>query len=218
MLFRSQQSAALGVSVRLALLGQHRLAAVHAGEGKFGVCFIDDALQCGPVAQQPIDLVHLRKEMEGLLVDADTQFPAGGVGGGMGQADKGRAAGCREDRAGLARQQPVLAATCTIFLLSLAGIPLTGGFFAKYYMLSSVVSTGHFLWLVIFSVLCAAVSVYYYFRVIQAMYFKEGDGATEEAPSAGFKGLLVVVAVLILLLGIFPQALLNQLYAIVYTW
>ncbi len=41
---------------------------------------------------------------------------------------------------GLARQQPVLAATCTIFLLSLAGIPLTGGFFAKYYMLAAVVS------------------------------------------------------------------------------
>jgi NADH-quinone oxidoreductase subunit N len=119
---------------------------------------------------------------------------------------------------GLARQQPLLAATCTIFLLSLAGIPLTGGFFAKFYMLSAVLQTGHFLWLVIFSVLCAAVSVYYYFRVIQAMYFKEGDGATEEAPSAGFKGLLVVVAALILLLGIFPQALLSQLYGIVYTW
>ena len=57
---------------------------------------------------------------------------------------------------GLAKSQPVLAATCTIFLLSLAGIPLTGGFFAKYYMLSSVISGGKFLWLVIFAVLCAA--------------------------------------------------------------
>ena len=119
---------------------------------------------------------------------------------------------------GLAKQQPLLAATCTIFLLSLAGIPLTGGFFAKYYMLSAVLQTGHFLWLVIFSVLCAAVSVYYYFRVIQAMYFKEGDGTTEEAPSAVFKGLLVVVAALVLLLGIFPSVLLNQLYTVIYTW
>jgi NADH-quinone oxidoreductase subunit N len=119
---------------------------------------------------------------------------------------------------GLARQQPVLAATCTIFLLSLAGIPLTGGFFAKYYMIMSVISTGHYLWLVIFAMLCAAVSVYYYFRVIQAMYFKEGDGTTEVEPGAGFKGLLVVLAALVILLGVFPQSLLDQLTRFVYTY
>lgn len=119
---------------------------------------------------------------------------------------------------GLARQQPVLAATCTIFLLSLAGIPLTGGFFAKYYMLSSVIASGHYLWLVIFAVLCAAVSVYYYFRVIQAMYFKDGDGTTEREPGTGFKGLLVVMALIVLVLGVFPQALLGQLTKLIYTW
>jgi NADH-quinone oxidoreductase subunit N len=119
---------------------------------------------------------------------------------------------------GLARRQPLLAATCTIFLLSLAGIPLTGGFFAKYYMLSAVLQTGHFLWLVIFAVLCAAVSVYYYFRVIQAMYFKEGEADTEETPSPVFKGLLVVTAALILLLGVWPQGLLGMLTRILYTW
>jgi NADH-quinone oxidoreductase subunit N len=119
---------------------------------------------------------------------------------------------------GLAKRHPVLAATCTIFLLSLAGIPLTGGFFAKYYMLLSVVSTGKYLWLVIFAVLCAAVSAYYYFRVIQAMYFKDGDGGTETEPSAGFKGLLVLLAALVLVIGVFPQVLLNQLYSMIYTW
>ena len=119
---------------------------------------------------------------------------------------------------GLARKQPVLAATCTIFLLSLAGIPLTGGFFAKYYMLTSVIATGKFMWLVIFAVLCAAVSVYYYFRVIQAMYFKEGDGATEAEPSSGFKGLLVLLAALVIVLGVFPQTLLDQLTRFIYTW
>lgn len=118
---------------------------------------------------------------------------------------------------GLAKQQPLLAATCTIFLLSLAGIPLTAGFFAKYYMLASVIQTGHFFWLVIFAVLCAAVSVYYYFRVIQAMYFKEGDAqALELRP--GFKGMLVLVAALVLLLGVFPQVLLDKLHTLVYTW
>ena len=118
---------------------------------------------------------------------------------------------------GLARHQPLLAATGTIFLLSLAGIPLTAGFFAKYYMLSAVLNTHHYLWLVIFGVLCAAVSVYYYFRVIQAMYFKDGD-PQEMAPGPVFKGLLVVVAALILLLGIFPQVLLTQLTTMIYTW
>jgi NADH-quinone oxidoreductase subunit N len=118
---------------------------------------------------------------------------------------------------GLAKHHPVLAATCTIFLLSLAGIPLTAGFFAKYYMLSAVIQTGHFFWLVIFAVLCAAVSVYYYFRVIQAMYFKEGDAQVIEV-RGGFKGLLVLVAALILLLGMFPQVLLDRLYTMVYTW
>src|SRR3954452_9271564 len=67
---------------------------------------------------------------------------------------------------GLAKTQPVLAATNTIFLLSLAGIPLTAGFFAKYYMLAAVIKTGSYMWLVIAGVLFAAISVYYYFRVI----------------------------------------------------
>jgi NADH-quinone oxidoreductase subunit N len=116
---------------------------------------------------------------------------------------------------GLAKHHPVLAATCTIFLLSLAGIPLTAGFFAKYYMLASVVSTGKFLWLVIFAVLCAAISVYYYFRVIQAMYFKDGDRQDLEA-GPGFKGILIMLAAIILILGIFPQLLTNLLDNLVY--
>src|SRR5580765_7551085 len=61
---------------------------------------------------------------------------------------------------GFAKQQPLLAATTTIFLLSLAGIPLTAGFLSKFYMLKAVMATGHDLWLVIFAVLMAAVSVY----------------------------------------------------------
>jgi NADH-quinone oxidoreductase subunit N len=112
---------------------------------------------------------------------------------------------------GLARSEPLLAAVNTIFLLSLTGIPLTAGFFAKYYMLAAVLSTGKFLWLVIVAILCAAISAYYYFRVIQAMYFKEGDGQKLEA-GPGFKFLLIIVAAFIILLGIFPQWLIDRLY------
>jgi NADH-quinone oxidoreductase subunit N len=112
---------------------------------------------------------------------------------------------------GLARTHPLLAAANTIFLLSLAGIPLTAGFFAKYYMLVAAVKNGSYLWLVIFAVLSAAVSVYYYFRVIQAMYFKEGDTQVSTVTPA-FRIVLAVLAVLVVLLGIFPQLLLSKLY------
>ena len=112
---------------------------------------------------------------------------------------------------GLGKSQPVLAATNTIFLLSLAGIPLTAGFFAKYYMLAAAIKNGTQFWLVIFAVLCAAVSVYYYFRVIQSIYFKTGNAETTTITPA-FKYVLIVLAGIVILLGVFPQLLLSQLY------
>jgi NADH-quinone oxidoreductase subunit N len=111
---------------------------------------------------------------------------------------------------GLARQEPLLALLTTIFLFSLAGIPLTAGFFSKYYMLMAAVRDGHYFWLVIFAILMAAVSVYYYFRVIQAMYFKEGNA--EVAVSGNFKTLLLVAALLVIILGVYPQMLIDLIY------
>jgi NADH-quinone oxidoreductase subunit N len=111
---------------------------------------------------------------------------------------------------GLAKHQPLLAGVMVLFLFSLAGIPLTGGFFAKYYMLLAAIRNGAMSWLVILAVLCAAVSVYYYFRVIQAMYFKEGNDPGIQV-SEGFKAVLLVSAVLIVVLGIHPDWLLNLL-------
>jgi NADH-quinone oxidoreductase subunit N len=93
----------------------------------------------------------------------------------------------------------------------LAGIPLTAGFFAKYYMLASVVKAGGSLWLVVVAVVFAAISVYYYFRLIQAMYFKEGDAETTGI-SNRFKNALLVLAVLIILFGVFPSLVLNSFY------
>ncbi len=104
----------------------------------------------------------------------------------------------------------MVAFVLTVCFLSLAGIPLTAGFFAKYFVLAAAVKTGTFLWLVIFAVLMAAVSVYYYFRVIQAMYFKEGEVQTIETTPL-FKVVLVAVAALIILLGVLPSLLTNRL-------
>ena len=112
---------------------------------------------------------------------------------------------------GLAKQEPVIAAAVVIFLFSLAGIPLTAGFLSKFYMLRASISNGGSLWLVIFAVLMAAVSVYYYFRLIQAMYFKQGESQAVGI-TPGFKFTLVSVAAITILLGLFPNLLTYWLY------
>lgn len=115
---------------------------------------------------------------------------------------------------GLGKKQPLLAFAATIFLLSLTGIPLTGGFTAKFYILMAAVKDGHQLWLVIFAVICAAIGAIYYFRVIQAIYFKdpvEGVNDTINTTPA-FKWLLVITVALIILLGILPGLVIDWIY------
>jgi NADH-quinone oxidoreductase subunit N len=108
---------------------------------------------------------------------------------------------------GFAKKHPLVAASMLVSLLSLAGIPLTAGFFAKYYMLLSAMKYGNSLWLVIVAILGAAVSIYYYFRVIQAMYFKDDNGQPLEEVqfSTFFKVMMVVNAFILLALGIHPD-------------
>jgi len=116
---------------------------------------------------------------------------------------------------GLGKEQPVLGFVATVCLLSLTGIPLTAGFSAKFYMLLAAVNSGKFLWLVIVAVLMAAVSAYYYFRVIQAIYFKPAPGepiVENEEITTGFKFWLIVTVALIILFGAYPEALLGWLY------
>jgi NADH-quinone oxidoreductase subunit N len=77
-----------------------------------------------------------------------------------------------EDYEGLGRTSPLLAATLTIFLLSLIGIPMTGGFFAKFYVFSAAVKA-NLIWLTIIGVLNSGVGAYYYLRIIVVMYMRE---------------------------------------------
>lgn len=112
---------------------------------------------------------------------------------------------------GLAKTHPVLAATNTIFLLSLAGIPLTAGFLAKYYMIASVIRTGTYTWLVVAAVMFAAISVYYYFKLIQAMYFKTGEPIVATITPT-FKYLLLSIAIIIIAIGAYPQLLFSLFY------
>lgn len=110
---------------------------------------------------------------------------------------------------GLAKSNPLLAAVTAIFIFSLAGIPLTGGFMAKYYVLSAMMTHGNAMWLIIFALLMAAVSVYYYFRVIWAMYFKTGTPVLYAPVSGTDKLVLCITAGLVIALGIAPQLVLS---------
>jgi NADH-quinone oxidoreductase subunit N len=77
-----------------------------------------------------------------------------------------------EDYEGLGRSSPLLAATLTIFLLSLIGIPMTGGFFAKFYVFSAAVKA-NLIWLTVIGVFNSGVGAYYYLRIIVMMYMRE---------------------------------------------
>ena len=110
---------------------------------------------------------------------------------------------------GLGKSHPIYALTATVCLLSLAGIPVTSGFFAKYYVLTAAIEQGLWIGLVVFAVLMAAVSIYYYFRVIRAMYFQTAEEPIEFEVSSGEQFLLVLNAILILVLGLFPQIILG---------
>ena len=112
---------------------------------------------------------------------------------------------------GLAKTHPLLAFVTTIFLFSLAGIPLTGGFFAKYYMLNALYAAGAGLWLIIIAILFAAVSVFYYFKLVQAMYFVSGEPTINEVPKK-YTYALLLIAILLLILGVFPSIVFNYLY------
>jgi NADH-quinone oxidoreductase subunit N len=114
-----------------------------------------------------------------------------------------------EDYEGLGRSSPLLAATLTIFLLSLIGIPMTGGFFAKFYVFSAAVKA-NLIWLTIIGVLNSGIGAYYYLRIIVMMYMRESrrDVPVTPVPFALRVAIACCMAVT-LYLGIFPDGMLR---------
>ncbi|MBA9076534.1 NADH-quinone oxidoreductase subunit N [Rufibacter quisquiliarum] len=103
---------------------------------------------------------------------------------------------------GLGKTNPLLAFVMTVSMLSLAGIPLTGGFFGKLFLFSAALEKD-MLWLIVVAVLMSAVGIYYYFRVIIAMYMREPVGARVAVdPFAAFT--LISLIVLTVLMGVVP--------------
>ncbi|MEK6710542.1 MAG: NADH-quinone oxidoreductase subunit N [Nitrospinota bacterium] len=117
-----------------------------------------------------------------------------------------------EDYAGMGYTRPALAAALALFMISLAGIPPTGGFVAKFYLFSAAVKAG-FVWLSVIAVLNSVVSAYYYLRLVVLMYMREPGG--EEAPPPLGPGwsyalaALVLTAAGILNFGLFPSSFLE---------
>lgn len=108
---------------------------------------------------------------------------------------------------GLASRNPFTALVLTIAMLSLAGIPLTAGFIGKYLMFLNVM-TEYRIYLVAFAILNALVGFYYYFKVIVAMYFKEGNETELQMP-VQYQFVLIFSVLITLFLGVYPSVILN---------
>ncbi len=115
-----------------------------------------------------------------------------------------------DDLSGLAARQPVVAALFAVFALSMIGVPLTAGFFGKFYIFKAALDS-NLVWLAILGLLNSALAAYYYLQILVVMYMREPGEATENlAPMSG--GVTVaawVSAVGTVLLGIFPDLLLD---------
>ncbi len=116
-----------------------------------------------------------------------------------------------DDLAGLGRREPTIAALLSIFVFSFIGVPLTSGFFGKFYVFQAALDS-HLVWLTIIGLLNSAIAAYYYLKIIVAVYMREPAGAAmAKLPpvSPGLRIALWASALGVLLLGIFPSTLLS---------
>ena len=113
---------------------------------------------------------------------------------------------------GLAKRSPLIAVCMTIAMLSLAGIPVTAGFFAKYYVFTAMMNTPY-KWLLILAVLTSAVGVYYYFKVIIAMYFKKSESESALQADGLSVFVITVTAFITLVIGLMPS-LIAEMFAV----
>ena len=117
--------------------------------------------------------------------------------------------------AGLSRRAPWLSFCLLIFLLSLAGIPPLSGFFGKFFVFSSALRAGSgLLWLVALAIAMSAVSLYYYLRVLKQVYVRDPADDEGEIHTSLLKRVTIgAVALLVVVLGCYPDLLLNWIDA-----
>jgi len=109
-----------------------------------------------------------------------------------------------DDWAGLGQSRPGVALAMTLFLLSLGGLPPSAGFFAKFYLFRAAMESPQLYWLVVIGVLSSVISIYYYLRIVVAMYFRDPLRPLEPTDAASTRAALVLTAFAVLLLGILP--------------
>ena len=114
------------------------------------------------------------------------------------------------DYRGLAKKAPFLAFAMMLFLFSLAGIPPLAGFTSKFFLFSSAIGsvdgvTSQWVWLAFVAILNSAISLYYYARVVKAMYVEKGDNTDKIKIPAPFLAGIVICVVAVIVLGVYPQ-------------
>jgi NADH-quinone oxidoreductase subunit N len=125
-------------------------------------------------------------------------------------AGKGEKYVTLEDYAGLGRRSPLIAAMLTIFLLSLIGIPITGGFFAKFYVFSASLQS-NLVGLTIIGVINSAIAAYYYLRIIVYMYMKDERVEAPVAPIPVSLGIGIAISLIATIyLGVLPNRVLGD--------
>jgi NADH-quinone oxidoreductase subunit N len=113
-----------------------------------------------------------------------------------------------EDLAGLGRREPVTAALLALFVFSLIGVPLTGGFFGKFYVFQAALDS-HLVWLTVLGLINSAIAAYYYLKIIVAIYMREPGESMEQLPPPAMSLRIAIwaSAIGVLILGIFPGTL-----------
>jgi NADH-quinone oxidoreductase subunit N len=117
-----------------------------------------------------------------------------------------------DDYAGLSQRQPVVAAMLSIYLLSLLGLPVTAGFFGKFYIFKAAVNS-HLIWLAVLMAINSVIGAYYYLRVIVVMYMREPSAEAAAAAPVNFpltvNAVLAVTAIGTILFGVLPNRVIN---------
>jgi NADH-quinone oxidoreductase subunit N len=111
-----------------------------------------------------------------------------------------------DELAGLSKTQPALALALGIFMFSMAGIPPLAGFISKLYVFMAAIDAGLYS-LAVVGVVTSVVGAFYYLRIVKLAYFDEATGVFDQPIGAEMRGVLVVAAVLVLMLFVFPGPL-----------
>lgn len=131
--------------------------------------------------------------------------------GAVGVIERGDGGETVDDYRGLGQSHPFAAGVLALALFALAGIPPTAGFTGKFLIFTAAIRSGEIV-LAVIGILLAAVSVFYYLKVVGALYFRQADSSTRQYPCWTEYLVLTAAAVSILVLGLWPEALLHLLF------